>query len=92
MKGEGEPPQLPIVLEQRLQEEEKGFKAYSEAVRIARIRYVAGAMDMLTLLQLEERRLNCQSTVIRLRNARLANRINLHLSLGGSFDAEPAES
>ena len=80
------------ILEQRLQEEEKGLQAYTEAVRIARIRYVAGATDMLTLLQLEERRLTSQSTVIKLRNARLANRINLHLSLGGSFDAEPAES
>ena len=80
------------ILAQRLQAEEKGLKANSEAVRIARIRYMAGAADMLTVLQLEERRLTSRATTIQLRNARLANRINLHLSLGGSFDAAPEAS
>ena len=78
------------LLARRLVEEEKGLKANSEAVRIARTRYVAGAADMLTVLQLEERYLTSQSTVIQLHNAQLANRINLHLVLGGSFDAVPA--
>ena len=78
------------ILARRLQEEAKALQAGDEAVRIARIRYMAGATDMLTVLQLEERYLNSQSTVIQLRNAQLANRINLHLSLGGSFDAVPA--
>jgi multidrug efflux system outer membrane protein len=78
------------LLMQRLAEEEKGLKANSEAVRIARTRYMAGASDMLTVLQLEERYLTSQSTVIQLRNAQLANRINLHLALGGGFDAVPA--
>jgi multidrug efflux system outer membrane protein len=80
-----------VLLAQRLQEEEKGLKDNSEAVRIARIRYVAGAADMLTVLQLEERQLASQSNVIELRSARLSNRINLHLALGGSFDAAPAD-
>ena len=78
------------LLARRLEEERKGLKANSEAVRIAKTRYVAGASDMLTVLQLEERYLTRQSTVIQLRNARLANRINLHLALGGSFNDEPA--
>jgi multidrug efflux system outer membrane protein len=80
------------LLAQRIQEEEKALNDNNEAVRIARIRYVAGAIDMLTVLQLEERQLANQSNVIHLRNARLANRINLHLALGGSFDAAPAAS
>ena len=72
---------------QRFRDVEKGLKDNSEALRIARIRYMAGATNMLTVLQLEERRLTSQATIIQLRNAQLANRINLHLSLGGSFNA-----
>ncbi len=78
------------LLAQRLQNETKSLADYSEAVRIARIRYVAGAMDMLSVLQLQERQISSQAKVIQLRNGLLANRINLHLSLGGSFDAAPA--
>jgi len=78
------------LLAQRLQNEERALADYSEAVRIARIRYVAGAMDMLSVLQLQERQIFSQSKVIQLRNTQLANRINLHLALGGSFDAAPA--
>ena len=76
-----------VLLAERLQAEEKALADYSEAVRIARIRYVAGAMDMLSVLQLQQSQIASQSTVIQLRNARLANHINLHLALGGSFDA-----
>ena len=79
-----------LLLAQRLQDDEKVLADYSEAVRIARIRYVAGAMDMLSVLQLQERQISSQAKVIQLRNALLANRINLHLALGGSFDAAPA--
>lgn len=78
------------LLAQRLGIEEKGLADRAEAVRISRIRYVAGAMDMLSVLQLQERLLDGQATVIQLRNALLANRINLHLALGGSFDDSPA--
>jgi hypothetical protein len=41
------------------------------------------ALDSTTQLSVE-------SDVIRVRNARLANRINLHLALGGSFEATRA--
>jgi NodT family efflux transporter outer membrane factor (OMF) lipoprotein len=78
------------LLAQRLKIEEQGLADRTEAVRIARLRYVAGSMDMLSVLQLQERQINSQAAVIQLRNARLANRITLHLALGGSFDAAPA--
>jgi multidrug efflux system outer membrane protein len=81
-----------VVLAPQLQEEVKAYNDYREAVRLARIRYVAGAGDMLNVLLLQEKALASQSKVIQLRNARLANRINLHLALGGSFDAAPAAS
>jgi outer membrane protein TolC len=54
------------------------------------IKYTAGAMDMLPLLQLQERQLESRNKVIKMRNSQLANRINLHLALGGSFDSTPA--
>ena len=79
-----------VLLAQRLQIEEQGLTDRTEAVRIAKVRYVAGSIDMLSVLQLQERQLNSQASVIQLRNALLANRINLHLALGGSFDAAPA--
>jgi outer membrane protein TolC len=50
-----------------LRGEEKSLKDNSEVVRIGRIRYVAGATDILTVLQLEERQLASQSNVIQLR-------------------------
>lgn len=78
------------LLVQRLQIEKKGVEDRAESVRIARIKYVAGAIDMLSVLQLQEGLLQNQAKPIQLRYALLANRIDLHLALGGSFDAAPA--
>ena len=47
-------------------------------------------IDLLSVLILQSEQLATQGDVIKLRNAQLANRINLHLALGGSFDAAPA--
>jgi outer membrane protein, multidrug efflux system len=44
---------------------------------------------LLSVLQLQEAQLASQSELIKLHNAQLANRIQLHLALGGSFDARP---
>jgi NodT family efflux transporter outer membrane factor (OMF) lipoprotein len=79
-----------VLFAQRLRLEEKGLGDRTEAVRIARIKYTAGAMDMLPLLQLQERQLESKNKVIKMRNSQLANRINLHLALGGSFESTPA--
>lgn len=62
----------------------------TEASRIAVERYKAGASDLLTVLELQLGQIHAQSEVIELRNAGLANRIDLHLALGGGFDATPA--
>jgi len=78
------------LLAQRLQIEKKGGEDRAESVRIARLKYTVGAMDMLSVLQLQEGLLQNQAKLIQLRYALLANRINLHLALGGSFDAAPA--
>jgi multidrug efflux system outer membrane protein len=66
------------------------FRDYTESVRIATIKYKAGTYDMQQVLQLQTTQLSVESDVIKVQNARIANRINLHLALGGSFDAAPA--
>jgi outer membrane protein TolC len=75
---------------QQFQHLENSFRDYSESVRIAIIRYKAGTYDMQEVLQLQTAQLSAESDVIKVRNARIANRINLHLALGGSFEAAPA--
>jgi outer membrane protein TolC len=70
------------LLAERLQGQEKALSDYTEAVRIGTVKYVAGAMDMLSLLQLEERQIESQAAVIQLRDALLANRITPHLPRG----------
>jgi len=69
---------------------DSSFKEYSDAVRIATIKYKAGAYDMQQVLQLQTAQLAVEEDLIKLRNALFANRINLHLALGGSFEAAPA--
>jgi outer membrane protein TolC len=80
------------LLAERLRYDQEALGDRTEAVRIARIRYTSGASDLLTVLILQAAQIESQSNVIKLRNAQLANRINLHLALGGGFDAAPATS
>lgn len=57
----------------------------TEALRLGRLRYDAGATDLLHVLQLQARQLDTQFDLIGIRNDRLANRVALHLALGGGF-------
>ena len=77
------------LLAQRLQFEKKALIDRTEAVRISKVQYEAGEIDLLSVLQLQEYQINTQGNVITLSNAQLANRINLHLALGGNFDSTP---
>ena len=65
---------------------------HTEAVRVAELRYRAGSTDLLSVLQLQEGQIQSQVELIKLLNTQLANRVNLHLALGGSFDSSPATS
>jgi NodT family efflux transporter outer membrane factor (OMF) lipoprotein len=69
---------------------ENSYEGYTDSVRIATIKYKAGAFDMQQVLQLQTNQLVVESDVVKLQGARLANRINLHLALGGSFEAAAA--
>ncbi len=75
---------------QQFQHLESSFREYSDSVRIATLKYKAGASDMQQVLQLQTDQLSVEADIIKARNARLANRINLHLALGGAFEAAPA--
>ncbi len=78
------------LLAKTLPHTENAVLEHTEAVRIAELRYRAGSMDFLSVLQLEEGELQSQAELLKLRNNQLANRINLHLALGGSFDNSTA--
>jgi outer membrane protein, multidrug efflux system len=78
------------LLADRLQFQQGEVRDRVEAVRIASLQYKAGAIDLLSLLQLQGDQIGSEANLIKLRNAQLANRINLHLALGGSFESAPA--
>jgi NodT family efflux transporter outer membrane factor (OMF) lipoprotein len=73
------------LLAQTLHYREASVQDRSEAVRISRIQYKAGATDMLSVLQIQADQIAAEGAVIRTRNAQLSNRIQLHLSLGGHW-------
>jgi NodT family efflux transporter outer membrane factor (OMF) lipoprotein len=57
----------------------------SNALDAAKTQYDAGAIDFLSVLQMQARTLNSRISLIRIKNARLAQRVDLHLALGGDF-------
>ena len=61
----------------------------SDGLRLRQIRYKVGAADLLSVLDLQNRLLNAQLDLVVVRNDRLANRIGLHLALGGGFTTAP---
>jgi multidrug efflux system outer membrane protein len=78
------------LLAEYLKYEQGALHDRTEAVRIATLKYKAGATDLLPVLQLQTDQIATQAELIKARNAQLANRINLHLALGGSFNTSPA--
>jgi len=69
---------------------EKADAARIEATRIAKDKFEAGAIDLLPVLQLQAAQLAVEADVIKVRNARIQNRIQLYLALGGGWDERPA--
>lgn len=62
--------------------------AASEAVQaesLAWERYQRGLVDMVTVLETQRRAFDARSSFIDAQNARLQNRLNLYLALGGDF-------
>ena len=59
----------------------------SGALRLANTQYDVGQIELLNVLQIQSRWVGSRVGLLRIRNERIANRINLHLALGGSFEA-----
>lgn len=66
---------------------EAAVKNNADALAVARTRYDVGQVDFLSVLQMQARALNSRIQLIRIKNARLAQRIDLHLALGGDFSS-----
>jgi len=77
--------------EQILGEREELLKVASQqnerALDLGRKQYDVGQIDMMSILQMQGRLLKANSTLVAIRYDRLANRVALHLALGGSFVA-----
>lgn len=57
-----------------------------QAYDLAQKQYDVGQIDLLSVLQMQTRWIGARTGLLRVKNARLAERINLHLALGGSFE------
>jgi NodT family efflux transporter outer membrane factor (OMF) lipoprotein len=72
-----------------LDEQEKALDAATKqaiaAQQLAEDRYRAGLTDIITLLDSQRTALNAESALLSVRRARLDNRVDLHLALGGGF-------
>ncbi len=58
-----------------------------QAYTLARKQYDVGQIDLLSVLQIQSRWTGARVTQVNIKNQRLAQRIDLHLALGGSFNA-----
>lgn len=65
----------------------RASNAASEAERISDNRYAQGLTPYVTVLEAQSRALDTRSAYLSARRARLENRVNLHLALGGGFNA-----
>jgi len=66
-------------LEQAVLAERQAERDYAEGIN----------PNILSVLEAQRRANNARASMIRLRNQRLQNRINLHLALGGDFHTKP---
>ena len=76
-------------LANREREMSKALKLAKEAAASADSDFRDGNGDLLTLYTAQTRRIEIASQYSTLRQARLSNRVDLHLALGGSFSVKP---
>jgi NodT family efflux transporter outer membrane factor (OMF) lipoprotein len=57
-----------------------------QAYDLAKKQYDVGQIDLLSVLQMQSRWTGARVTQVNIKNLRLAQRIDLHLALGGSFE------
>lgn len=76
-----------VFLREELDATRRAAEESVAAEELAWQQYQRGLVDIITVLESQRRAFTAQSSVITAINARLRNRINLYLALGGDFDA-----
>jgi outer membrane protein TolC len=61
-----------------------------EALRVANAQFEVGKIDLLSVLQQQGQVISARVGVLNLRDQRLQQRVDLHLAIGGGFDAPAA--
>ncbi|MDE0625562.1 MAG: efflux transporter outer membrane subunit [Bryobacterales bacterium] len=61
-----------------------------QAIELAEQRFAAGIGDIFSILALQRSVLETESALLALQRARIDNRVDLHLALGGSFEDSPS--
>ncbi|MBW1784690.1 MAG: TolC family protein, partial [Deltaproteobacteria bacterium] len=61
-------------------------KENQQAYELANVQYKVGKVDFLNVLELQNRWIGSQISLLNVRQQQLAERVNLHLALGGSFE------
>jgi len=75
-----------LALEQRLKAQ--GLQIDIEAEDRLELRYTEGLATILQLLDAQSRRLSAEGQLIGARKERLANRVRMHVALGGGFETD----
>ena len=65
---------------------EQASTASDEALRLARLQYNEGEIDLLSVLQLEQSAFGARSNLLTLRRLELDQNIALNLALGGDWE------
>lgn len=82
--------EVDALLDRRVAESDEAADYAEEAVRVSFNRYMQGIEPFLNVLESHQRALDSRSAYITAQYDRLENRIDLHLALGGGFDAVSA--
>lgn len=82
--------EVDALLDRRVVESSEAADYAEEAVRVSFNRYMQGIEPFLNVLESYQRALDSRSATITAQYDRLENRIDLHLALGGGFDAVSA--
>ena len=73
------------LLAKREEQLNRAWENNDAALKIAMIQFEEGKLDLLSVLQMQDRVIAARIAQISIRSQRLAKRVDLHLALGGSF-------
>ena len=85
-----------LAAEETLRHQEDALRAAqistTDAMSLAQDRYRAGLSDVFTALAMQRTALETESALLGLHRARIDNRVDLHLALGGDFEGPKSSS